>query len=92
MIFIACEVTLLGKIPSFRESRVDDLFASLGPLPLFSGETSWSPPRTVLLTRVRGSFGISVIGAQPVVVTSVEQKGPAEVKLICTVFPEIFVY
>jgi hypothetical protein len=58
----------------------DDLFASLGPLPAFSGDNVWSAPRTLLLLRVKGTFGIFVRGAQPVLVTGVEPKGPADVR------------
>ena len=67
-------------MPSFGQRDEDeDLFSKLGPLPCFSGEYTWSPPRTVLLTRIKGSFGIFVRGSKPVVVTGVDEKGPAEV-------------
>lgn len=67
-------------MPSFSQRKEDeDLFSNLGPLATFNGDSSWSAPRTVLLMREKGSFGIFVRGSQPVVVTGVDQKGSAEV-------------
>lgn len=77
---LPCEISLSVKMPIITlPGHDEDLFASLGPLPSFSGSSSWSAPRIVLLLRVRGSFGIFVRGAQPVVVTGVDPKGPAEI-------------
>lgn len=83
---IACETKLSARIPDFNQLKVDDLFASLGPMPSFSGETSWSPPRCVLLMRTKGSFGISVRGSLPVKITSVDPKSSAEVTLLYRCF------
>lgn len=79
--FLACETTFSAKMPAFnRRSQDEDLFSALGPLPSFSGERTWSPPRTVLVLRVKGTFGLFVRGSQPVIVTGVDEKGPAEVR------------
>ena len=80
VLFSACETKFSAKLPSFsHRSEDEDIFSSLGPLPKFSAEYVWSEPRTVLLMREKGSFGIFVRGSQPVVVTGVDQKGSAEV-------------
>lgn len=76
----ACETSLSVKIPTIHPPKEEeDLFSELGPLPAFSGANTWSAPRTVLLTRVKGSFGIFVRGAQPVLVSGLDPKGSAEV-------------
>lgn len=77
----ACKTHLTARFPNFKQFKVDDLFASLGPLPSFSGDITWSPPRCVLLTRTKGSFGICIRGSKPVKVTHVDPKGSAEVSL-----------
>ena len=68
------------QFPNFTSgTHEEDLFQELGPMPPFSADHQWSPPRTVLLLRVKGSFGIYVRGSQPVVVSGVDENGPAEV-------------
>ncbi len=77
---LACETNLRAKLPAFKQCKhEDDLFQGLGPTPFFNAENQWIPPRTILLLRVKGSFGIFVRGSQPVMVSGVDENGPAEV-------------
>lgn len=71
------DVSLTAIVPDFTVVRVTDLFRALGPLPEFSAENKWSPPRAVLITRGEAGFGFSVRGSRPVFMSSVDQGSPA---------------
>ncbi|XP_073987279.1 GTP-Rho-binding protein rhophilin isoform X2 [Rhodnius prolixus] len=69
---------LRPRTPDFGEVSVTDLFHDLGPLPVFSAKTRWSPPRSVQLQlstdpagacRERG-YGFSLTTDSPAVVTN----------------------
>ena len=50
-----------------------------GPLPVFTAENSWAPPRTVTLSRVEEGFGFSIRGSKPITISGVDKGGQAEV-------------
>ena len=47
---------------------------------IFNADSDWSLPRSVVVKRTNGEFGFSVIGAAPVIVQSLDEKGPAKVR------------
>jgi len=49
-----------------------------GPLPVFTAENSWAPPRTVTLSRVEEGFGFSIRGSKPIAISGVDKGGQAE--------------
>ena len=46
---------------------------------VFNANLEWSVPRSIMLKRSEGGYGFSVIGSAPVIIQSVEEKGPAKV-------------
>ena len=66
--------------PDFSNYPVKDLFHSLGPESVFSAKHSWTPLRTVQLTKNDADgYGLRLQGNGPVVVLGVEQHSLAEV-------------
>ena len=66
--------------PDFSNYHVKDIFHSLGPESVFSAKHSWTPPRTVQLTKNdTDGYGLRLQGNGPVVVLGVEQHSLAEV-------------
>lgn len=52
---------------------------------VFNANLEWSAPRSITLKRSEGGYGFSVIGSAPVIIQSVEEKGPAKVcKCLCS--------
>ena len=46
---------------------------------VFNAKLEWSAPRNIELKRSDKGYGFSVIGSAPVIIQSVEEKGPAKV-------------
>jgi len=72
------EVCLTPVLPDFTLVKVTDMFHTLGPLPVFTAENSWAPPRTVTLSRVEEGFGFSIRGSKPIAISGVDKGGQAE--------------
>ena len=71
--------------PDFSNYPVKDLFHSLGPESVFSAKHSWTPPRTVQLTKNdTDGYGLRLQGNGPVVVLGVEQHSLAQVGAVLT--------
>ena len=83
----ASEITLRAVAPDFTKVWVQDMFRSLGPLPVFSAENNWSPPRTVTLQRGKDGFGFMIRNSRPVVFSGVDKGGPAEVSQLSLIMP-----
>ncbi|KAL9974981.1 hypothetical protein ACROYT_G012093 [Oculina patagonica] len=64
--------------PNFSQASVEDLFHRLGPVHVFNANLEWSVPRSITLKRSNGGYGFSVIGSAPVIIQSVEERGPAK--------------
>ncbi|CAI8016224.1 Rhophilin-2 [Geodia barretti] len=77
------EITLKPVFPEFSSVEVEDLFRSLGPLPAFSAENSWSTPRVLTIHRGKGGLGLSLRGSRPSSVSAVEDGSPAEDMGVC---------
>jgi predicted metalloprotease with PDZ domain len=77
------EIALKPVFPEFSSVEVEDLFRSLGPLPAFSAENSWSTPRVLTIHRGKGGLGLSLRGSRPSSVSAVEDGSPAEDMGVC---------
>jgi hypothetical protein len=77
------EIALNPVFPDFSSVKVDDLFHSLGPLPAFSAENSWSAPRVLCIRRGGEGFGLSIKGSRPTVISAVDVGSPAEEMGVC---------
>ena len=53
-----------------------------GPVNIFNADSEWSLPRSVVVVRTNGEYGFSVIGAAPVIIQSLDEKGPAKVRFL----------
>lgn len=85
VLFTASEITLRAVPPDFSKVWVQDMFRSLGPLPIFSAENKWGPPRTVTLKRGRDGFGFMIRNSRPVVFSGVDKGGPADVSQMSSI-------
>ncbi|XP_064391194.1 rhophilin-1-like isoform X2 [Halichondria panicea] len=74
----ASGIAVHSQPPNMLSVRVPDLFRVLGPLPLFSADHQWSPPRSVRLDNTIQSLGLSIRKCRPVLVSQVEGGGAAE--------------
>jgi hypothetical protein len=77
------EVALKPVFPQFSSVRVEDLFHSLGPLPAFSPESTWSAPRVLTIHRGEAGLGLSLKGSRPTSVSSVDHGSPAQEMGVC---------
>ena len=66
--------------PDLGQHKVQDLFANLGPVAIFSAKHHWTAPRTVRLKkREHEGYGFSVRGDAPVIIAGVDMGSIAEV-------------
>ncbi len=85
----ASGVTAHSLPPKPSTVVVTDLFQVLGPLATFSAVNSWSPPRSITLNTHSTSctsIGLCIGKSHPVVVTSVEPGGIAQVDKCVTLY------
>ncbi|XP_007539530.1 rhophilin-2 [Erinaceus europaeus] len=52
--------------PQFSKVTVTDFFQKLGPLPVFSANKQWTPPRSIHFTAEEGDLGFTLRGNSPV--------------------------
>jgi hypothetical protein len=84
-IFALTKFQLFLSSPDFSNYPLKDLFHSLGPESVFSAKHSWTPSRTVQLTKNdTDDYGLRLQGNAPVVVLGVEQHSLAKVGAVLT--------
>ena len=88
----ASEVTLRAIPPDFTKVWVQDMFRSLGPLPVFSAVNKWDRPRTVTIKRGKDGFGFMIRNSRPVLFSGVDQEGPAKVRQLRSVYIRMYMH
>lgn len=58
-----------------------------GPLPAFSGDHSWSKPRSIVLSKQKGGFGFTIKGSMPVKISGVDSGKSADVSAMVMQLP-----
>jgi hypothetical protein len=74
-----CIIDINPVVPHLNKVKIKDSFRVMGPLPKFSAEYSWHPPRKITLFKGHsGGYGFSIKGSRPVVISKVDPLSDAD--------------